>query len=232
MHRSCEPDSYGPGQPSPPIWPCSTRGFPCPRHYCRGGGLLPHLFTLAKCARPSQASFRFFRKPAAEVQASLAVCSLWHFPWLPCRTSLSHIPKRTPLALTGALPRHGRLSRARHSWSPDFPPVFPSIALGGLRVDRRSPGSLATRHYTMNLSVSARRRPLAVVAAKEPILSAFQNGHVKPQRAAQTAEGTKIPSLSIFCKLHHRGKLPGPRKPSATGEYAIIFHEWPSCRAV
>jgi len=36
------------GQLSPPIWPCTTRGLPCPRHYCRGGGLLPHRFTLTK----------------------------------------------------------------------------------------------------------------------------------------------------------------------------------------
>ena len=37
-----------PGRLSPPIWPCTTRGFPCPRCYHRSGGLLPHLFTLAK----------------------------------------------------------------------------------------------------------------------------------------------------------------------------------------
>src|SRR5208282_6421373 len=35
-----------PGQLSPPIWSCTTRGLPCLRHYCRSGGLLPHLFTL------------------------------------------------------------------------------------------------------------------------------------------------------------------------------------------
>ncbi len=41
-----------PGRLSPPIWPCTTRGFPCPRCYHRSGGLLPHLFTLAKrCVR-------------------------------------------------------------------------------------------------------------------------------------------------------------------------------------
>src|SRR5712692_2696456 len=41
-----------PGRLSPPIWPCTTRGFPCPRCCHRGGGLLPHLFTLAKrCER-------------------------------------------------------------------------------------------------------------------------------------------------------------------------------------
>jgi hypothetical protein len=75
-----ERSAYGPGRPSPPIWPCSTRGFPCPGCCHPGGGLLPHLFTLAKCARPKQASPRFFLGPAAEVQASPAVCFLWHFP--------------------------------------------------------------------------------------------------------------------------------------------------------
>jgi hypothetical protein len=29
-----------------PIWSCSVWGLPCPRHCCRGGALLPHLFTL------------------------------------------------------------------------------------------------------------------------------------------------------------------------------------------
>src|SRR5260370_8409488 len=30
------------------MWPCTTRGFPCLRCLHRSGGLLPHLFTLAK----------------------------------------------------------------------------------------------------------------------------------------------------------------------------------------
>src|ERR1035438_5514986 len=29
-----------------PIWSCSVWGLPCPLHYCSGGALLPHLFTL------------------------------------------------------------------------------------------------------------------------------------------------------------------------------------------
>ena len=29
-----------------PIWSCSVWGLPCPPHYCSGGALLPHLFTL------------------------------------------------------------------------------------------------------------------------------------------------------------------------------------------
>ena len=37
-----------PGRLSPPIWPCTTRGFPCLVCCQTSGGLLPHLFTLAK----------------------------------------------------------------------------------------------------------------------------------------------------------------------------------------
>src|SRR5687767_7519989 len=54
--------------PWSPIWPCSRWGFPCPRDYSQGGGLLPRLFTLT-----------------ANTQTTAAVFFLWHFPstW-PC----------------------------------------------------------------------------------------------------------------------------------------------------
>src|SRR6266852_1036589 len=34
-----------------PIWSCSVWGLPCPEHYCSGGALLPHLFTLTLDSR-------------------------------------------------------------------------------------------------------------------------------------------------------------------------------------
>ena len=34
-----------------PIWSCSVWGLPCPAHYCPGGALLPHLFTLTPTNR-------------------------------------------------------------------------------------------------------------------------------------------------------------------------------------
>ena len=34
-----------------PIWSCSVWGLPCPLHYCGGGALLPHLFTLTPLPR-------------------------------------------------------------------------------------------------------------------------------------------------------------------------------------
>jgi hypothetical protein len=87
---------FGPGQPSPPIWPCSTRGFPCPGCRHPGGGLLPHLFTLAKCARPEEAGSRGYRGPAAEVQATPAVYFLWHYPWPRAPTSLRLLVAQPP----------------------------------------------------------------------------------------------------------------------------------------
>jgi len=40
-----------------PIWSCSVWGLPCPLHYCRGGALLPHLFTLTGALRPRRYIF-------------------------------------------------------------------------------------------------------------------------------------------------------------------------------
>ncbi len=40
-----------------PIWSCSVWGLPCPPHYCVGGALLPHLFTLTWALRPGRYVF-------------------------------------------------------------------------------------------------------------------------------------------------------------------------------
>ena len=40
-----------------PIWSCSVWGLPCPLHYCGGGALLPHLFTLTGTLRPRRYVF-------------------------------------------------------------------------------------------------------------------------------------------------------------------------------
>jgi hypothetical protein len=40
-----------------PIWSCSVWGLPCPLHYCRGGALLPHLFTLTRILRSGRYIF-------------------------------------------------------------------------------------------------------------------------------------------------------------------------------
>ena len=68
-----------PGQLSPPIWSCTTRGLPCPRHCYRGGGLLLHLFTLTHIAYYSKMSRRF-SSGLSPGYAPQAVYFLWHFP--------------------------------------------------------------------------------------------------------------------------------------------------------
>jgi hypothetical protein len=89
-----------------------------------------------KCARPKEAGFRFCRKPAAEVQAALAVYFLWHFPWplqdpekLPAAASKG-VPATAPWRYQARCPtlasRRGTASCARCAnqvWSPDFPPA-------------------------------------------------------------------------------------------------------------
>ena len=40
-----------------PIWSCSVWGLPCPPHYCAGGALLPHLFTLTRTLRSGRYVF-------------------------------------------------------------------------------------------------------------------------------------------------------------------------------
>ncbi len=86
-----------------PIWSCSVWGLPCPRHYCRGGALLPHLFTLTPaslqglchpgqsegsgCAtRTVRVSLRTNQSRAWHASSQSpyndaeAVYFLWHFP--------------------------------------------------------------------------------------------------------------------------------------------------------
>jgi hypothetical protein len=68
-----------PGRLSPPIWPCTTRGFPCLVCLQTSGGLLPHRFTLTCRTSISKTSCRF---PCSMPPCSIppAVYFLWHFP--------------------------------------------------------------------------------------------------------------------------------------------------------
>src|SRR6185369_617339 len=60
-----------------PIWSCSVWGLPCPQHYCCGGALLPHLFTLTpRCG---------------------AVYFLWHFPSTSLDAGLPDVIRHTAL---------------------------------------------------------------------------------------------------------------------------------------
>ncbi len=70
----------GPGQPFPPIWPCSARGFPCLGRCRPSGGLLPHLFTLALRRWTEEDEPKVLPPVCHRAIAAPAVCFLWHFP--------------------------------------------------------------------------------------------------------------------------------------------------------
>jgi hypothetical protein len=107
-----------PGRLSPPIWPCTTRGFPCPRCCHRSGGLLPHLFTLAKrrehfedVSQVSLCDATALHSAGGLFSVALSVAQPHRVP----TKSRRHTPKRvtlpfgrpcvaSPLALPGALP--------------------------------------------------------------------------------------------------------------------------------
>jgi hypothetical protein len=114
-----------PGRLSPPIWPCTTRGFPGLRCCHRSGGLLPHLFTLAKrfsfarAVKPgtfSKTSRRFpcVMPPCCSAGGIFSVAlsvtephrvelsSTLHAE--ACNSTLQQSLRGRPLALPGALP--------------------------------------------------------------------------------------------------------------------------------
>jgi len=74
-----------------PIWSCSAWGLPCPPHYCGGGALLPHLFTLTSALPPGRYVFcGTFRRtglnPASRTLSGTLLCGV--------RTFLSCVRKR------------------------------------------------------------------------------------------------------------------------------------------
>ena len=137
-----------PGRLSPPIWPCTTRGFPCLPCHHRSGGLLPHLFTLAKrCVLfedVSQVSLRdatVLRSAGGIFSVALSVAPLVGQAFLPVlpdsppgvtrRVALSRVPLPTKVK---SVPQDGvRTFLPPQLCSGGFtPPLF--------RQDQRSPG--------------------------------------------------------------------------------------------
>jgi hypothetical protein len=84
-----------------PIWSCSVWGLPCPRHCCRGGALLPHLFTLTPAFPPWRYVFcgtfrRVDLNPPSRTLSGTLLCGV--------RTFLSPRPKaRRATARSGCL---------------------------------------------------------------------------------------------------------------------------------
>src|SRR4029077_186401 len=70
-----------------PIWSCSVWGLPCPVHYCAGGALLPHLFTLTRGLRPRRYIFcGTFRRmglcPPSRTLSGTLLCGVRTFLYL------------------------------------------------------------------------------------------------------------------------------------------------------
>ena len=88
-----------PGRLSPPIWPCTTRGFPCLVCLHTSGGLLPHRFTLT-----AESAF------ADVLQVSLLDATVLHYTGglFSVALSVNRTARMTcaaaPLTLSGALP--------------------------------------------------------------------------------------------------------------------------------
>ena len=81
-------------------------------------------------------------------------------------------PRDSPLALPGALPCRGRLLRAHHSRSPDFPPAHPSVAF------RRPQGKPAITRLTRQSHYNPVGPVLSLEAklgANRPRVSAVEN---------------------------------------------------------
>ena len=81
-----------PGRLSPPIWPCTTRGFPCLRCCHRSGGLLPHLFTLAKLSEHLEDVSQVFLRDATVLLPAGGIFSVALSVAQPHRAGLNPAP--------------------------------------------------------------------------------------------------------------------------------------------
>ena len=84
-----------------PIWSCSVWGLPCPQHYCRGGALLPHLFTLTSTSRSRRFVFcGTFRQlnlnSASRMLSGTLLCGVRTFLSCLLKTNKSDRPVRLP----------------------------------------------------------------------------------------------------------------------------------------
>ena len=116
LHRrgsalTCASALSEPGRLSPPIWPCTTRGFPCLRCCHRSGGLLPHLFTLAKLSERFEDVSQVFLRDATVLlsaggifSVALSVNGGTGFSLYSCFAAQTEVCATAPLALPGALP--------------------------------------------------------------------------------------------------------------------------------
>src|SRR5437879_8815042 len=148
-----------PGRLSPPIWPCTMRGFPCLPCRHGSGGLLPHLFTLAKRCVLFEDVSQVSLRDATVLRSAGGIFSVALSVALLVAQALAGAPRCAPWRYQARCPvKSSALHKSEERASgrcPDFPPV-----LGHLRPrkrpdndrDQRSPGPPATLNYTLTRS--------------------------------------------------------------------------------
>ncbi len=99
-----------------PIWSCSVWGLPCPVHYCPGGALLPHLFTLTSSLRSRRYVFcGTFRRtrlnaPSRTLSGTL-LCGVRTFLSLPAQPEEKHPATRNACRGPRSTPAFARRQR-------------------------------------------------------------------------------------------------------------------------
>ena len=137
-----------PGQLCPPIWSCTSRGLPCPRCCHRGGGLLPHLFTLTRDANREDVPKVFLRAITGLLRRRYILCGTVRDA---CRCRVltrpaAYVPWRYQARCPSCSCRCRALARHFHSRSGvrTFLPPTLRPPSGGLRASQRSSGSPAS----------------------------------------------------------------------------------------
>jgi hypothetical protein len=138
LHRrgsalTCASALSEPGRLSPPIWPCTTRGFPCLRCCHRSGGLLPHLFTLAKLSERFEDVSQVFLRDATVLLSAGGIFSValsvnggtGFSPYFPLLHRLKSVPP-PPWRYQARCPISSPALASLRRRCPDFPPAQPS----------------------------------------------------------------------------------------------------------
>jgi len=144
-----------PGRLSPPIWPCTTRGFPCLRCLHRSGGLLPHLFTLAKRCVHFEDVPQVSLRDATVLRSAGGLFSVALSVALRVAQALACAPHRAPWRYQARCPVKSSAPHKVKSVPQDGVRTFlpPRLCSGGftpplLRRSQRSPGPPANSYYT------------------------------------------------------------------------------------
>jgi hypothetical protein len=135
-----------PGRLSPPIWPCTTRGFPCLRCCHRSGGLLPHLFTLTRRNTQFEGVSQVYLRDATVLLRRRSIFCGTFRERSRYRRPKPPPSKPLPWCYQARCPYSSPALAGLRRRCPDFPPAQPSFD----GPDQRSPGSPAMSIISSN----------------------------------------------------------------------------------